>query len=119
MSISTQLKDSKVVLEDVYFSCGAAKLQMLYLSQDKAHKTDSYHTSESDFLKNLRLKRLIACGNSLDERWAQLDDNVNYKLHMCATLADTILLLQESIYSEAANSFEHLQRKKRNLAGNS
>ena len=29
MSISTQLKGCRVVLEDICFSCGAAKLQML------------------------------------------------------------------------------------------
>ena len=51
---STQLKDCKVVLEDISFSCGAAKLQMLDLSQDKTH------TTESDFLKNLCLKTPIA-----------------------------------------------------------
>ena len=119
MSISTQLKDCKVVLEDISFSCGAAKLQMLDLSQDKTHTTDSHHTSESDFLKNLCLKTPIAWGNSIDERWTLLDDKVSDNLHMCATLADTISLLEESIYTEAANIFGHLQPKKRNLAGQS
>ena len=38
---------------------------------------------------------------------------------MCATLAETVSLLQESIYTEAANIFGHLQPKKRNLAGQS
>ena len=38
---------------------------------------------------------------------------------MCATLAETVSLLQESIYIEAANIFGHLQPKKRNLAGQS
>ena len=37
VSISTQLKDCSVVLQDISFSCGAAKLQMLGLSQDKTH----------------------------------------------------------------------------------
>ena len=32
VSISTHLKDCKVVLEDTSFSCGAAKLQMLDVS---------------------------------------------------------------------------------------
>ena len=36
---------------------------------------------------------------------------------MCATLADTISLLQESIYTEAVNIFGHLQPKKSNLTG--
>ena len=94
MSISTQLKDCKVVYEDISFSCGAAKLQMLDLSQDKTHTTDSHHTSQSDFLKNLRLKTPIAWGNSIDERWTLLDDKVSGNLHMCATLADTISLLE-------------------------
>ena len=119
MSISTQLKDFKIVLEDISFSCGAAKLQMLDLSQDKTHTTDSHHTSESDFLKNLCLKTPIACGNSIDERWTLLDDKNSDNLHMCTTLADTILLPQESIDTEAVNIFGHLQPKKRNLAGQS
>ena len=38
---------------------------------------------------------------------------------MWATLADTLSLLQESIYNDAANIFGHLQPKKRNLAGQS
>ena len=60
MSISTHLKGCKVALEDISFSCGAAKFQMLDLSQDKTHMTDSHHTTESDFLKNLCLKTPIA-----------------------------------------------------------
>ena len=119
VSISTQLKDCRVVLEDISFSCGAAKLQMLDLSQDKTHMTDSHHATESDFLKNLCLKTPVAWGNSVDERWTQLDDKVSVKLHMCATLAETLTLLQESIYNDAANIFGHLQPKKRNLAGQS
>ena len=90
MSISTHLKDCKVVLEDIPFSCGAAKLQVFDLSHDKTHMTDSHHTTESDFLKNLCLKTPIAWGNSTDERWTQLDDNVSNKLHVCATLAQTV-----------------------------
>ena len=116
---STQLKDCKVVLEDISFSCGAAKLQMLDLSQDKTHMTDSHNTTESDFLKNLCLKTPIAWGNSVDKQWTLLDDKVSDKLYMCATLADTLSLLQESIYNDAANIFGHLQPKKRNLAGQS
>ena len=119
VSISTQLKDCRVVLEDISFSCGAVKLQMLDLSQDKTHTTDSHHTTESDFLKNLCLKTPVAWGNSVHERWTQLDDKVSVKLHMCATLAETLTLLQESIYNDAANIFGHLQPKKRNLAGQS
>ena len=57
---STQLKDCKVALEDISFSCGTAKLQMLDLSQDKTHTTDSDNTTENDFLKNLCLKTPIA-----------------------------------------------------------
>ena len=67
MSLSIQLKECKAVLEDIYFSCGGAKLQMLDLSRDKIHTTDSHHTTESDFLKNLCLKTSIAWGNSIDE----------------------------------------------------
>ena len=119
VSISTQLKDCRVVLEDISFSCGAAKLQMLDLSQDKTHTTDSLHTTENDFLKNLCFKTPVAWGNSVEERWTQLNDKVSVKLHMCATLAETLTLLQESIYNDAANIFGHLQPKKRNLAGQS
>ena len=117
VSISTRLKECKVVLVDVSFSCGAAKLQMLDLSQDKTHMTDSHHTTESDFRKNLCLKTPIARSNSVDERWTQLADKVNEKLHICATLADTLSLIQESIYTEAVNIFGHIPPKKRNLAG--
>ena len=85
VSISTQLKDCRVNLEDISFSCGAAKLQMLDVSQDKTHATDAHHTTESDFLKNLCLKTSVACGNSVDEPWTQLDNKVSDKLHMCAT----------------------------------
>ena len=119
VSISTQLKDCRVVLEDISFSPGVAKLQILDLNQYKTHTTDSHHTTESDFLKNLCLKAPVAWGNSVDERWTQLDDKVSDKLHMCATLAETLTLLQESIYNDAANIFGHLQPKKRNLAGQS
>ena len=89
---------------------------MLDLIQDKTHTTDSHNTTESDFLKNLNLETPIAWGNSVDKRWTLLDDKVSDKLYMCATLADTLSLLQESIYNDAANIF---QPKKRNLAGQS
>ena len=92
---------------------------MLDLSQDKTHTTDSHNTTESDFLKNLCLKTPIAWCNSVDKRWTLLDEKVSDKLYMCASLADTLSLLQESIYSDAANIFGHLQPKKRNLAGQS
>ena len=95
MSISTQLKDCKIVLEDISFSCGAAILQVLDLSEDKTHMIDSHHTTESDFLKKLCLKTPVTRCNSIDERWTQLDDKVSDKLHMCATLAGTVSLLQE------------------------
>ena len=60
VSIPTQVRDCKVVLEDISLSCGAAKLQMLVLLQGKTHAIDSYHTTESNFMKNLRLKTPIA-----------------------------------------------------------
>ena len=89
----------------------------LDLSQDKTHTADSQHMIERDFFKNLCLKTSIACGNSLDKKW-KLDDTVNYKLHMCAaTLDNTISLLQEKIYTEAAKILGHLQPKKGNLVG--
>ena len=119
MSISTQLKDCRLVLQDISFSCGAAKLQILDLSQDKTHTTDSHHTTESHFLKNLCLKTPVAWGNTVDEWWTQLDDKISVKLHMCATLAETLTLLQESIYNDAANIFGHLQPKQWHLAGQS
>ena len=74
--------------------------------------TDSHHTTQSDFLKNLCLKIPIAWGNSIDERWTQLDDKVSIKLHMCTTLAKIVSHLQETIYTEAASYFGHLQQKK-------
>ena len=89
------------------------------MSQDKTHTTDSHHTTETDLLTDLCLKTPIAWGNSVDKRWTQLDDKVSDKLHMSATLVDTPFLSQESIYTDAANIFRHLQPKKRNLAGQS
>ena len=77
MSFSTQLKDCKVVLEDISFSCGAAKLQMLDLIQNKTRMADSHNTTESDFRKNLCLKTPIAWCNSVDKQWTQLDDKVS------------------------------------------
>ena len=91
-------EDCKVVLEDISFSWCATKLQMLHLSKDKTHTTDSHHTTESDFLKNLCLETPIAWANSVDERWTQLDDKVSDKLHMCDTLAETLTFLQELIF---------------------
>ena len=55
--------------------------------------------------------------NSIDERWTQLDDKVSDKFRMCATVVNTLSLLEESIYTEAANSFGHLQPRKRNVSG--
>ena len=81
--------------------------------------TDSHHTTESDFLKNLCLKTPIASGNSIDERWTQLDDKVSIKLHMCTTLAETVSDLQATIYTEAGSIFGHLQQKTRRLDGQS
>ena len=105
VSLSTQLKDCNIVPEDICSSCGATKLQMLDLSQDKTHMTDSHHATESDFLKNLCLKTPVVWGNSVDERWTQLDDKVSGKLYICATLANKLTLLHESIYNDAANIF--------------
>ena len=76
VSIPTQVKSCKVVLEDISLPCGAAKLQRPYRIKDKTHMTDSHHTTESNFLKNLCLKTPIAWGNSIDERWTELDDKV-------------------------------------------
>ena len=66
-SILTQVRDSKVVLEDISLFYGAAKLQMLDPIQNETYTTDSHHTTESNFLKNLCLKTPIAWGNSIDE----------------------------------------------------
>ena len=79
--------------------------------------TNSHHTSESDFHKNLCLKTPIAWGNLIDKRWTLLDDKISDNLHVCFTIADTILLLQESNYTEAANILGNLEPKRRNLAG--
>ena len=119
MSIPTQVRDCKVVLEDISLSYGAAKLHMLVLIQDKTHTIDYYHTTESNFMKNLCLKTPIAWGNSTDEQWTELDDKVSIKLHMCTTLAETVSLLQETIYTEAGSIFGHLQQNTRRLAGQS
>ena len=113
MSIPTQVRGCKVVLEDISLTCCAAKLHMLDLIQDKTHTIDSHHTTESNFLKNSCLKTPIAWGNSIHDRWTELDDKVSIKLHMCTTLAETVSLLPETIYTEAASIFGHLQQKTR------
>ena len=97
VSIPTQVTNCKVVLEDISLSGGAAKLQMLYLILDETHTTHSHHTTESNFLKNLCLKTPIAWGNSIDERWTQMDDKVSIKPQMCSNLEQTVSLLQETI----------------------
>ena len=106
--ILTQVRDCKAVLEDISLSCGAAKLQMLDPIQDETHTTDSHHRTESNFLKNLCLKTPIAWGKSINEQWTGLDDKVSIKLHMCTTLAETVALFQETVYTEAASIFGHL-----------
>ena len=108
VSIPTQVRDCKEVLEEISLSCGAAKLKMLDPIQGEIYTTDSHHTTESNFLKNLLLKTLIAWGNSTDERWTELDDKVSIKFCVCTTLAETASLLQETIYTEAPNIFGHL-----------
>ena len=117
VSIATQVRDCKVVLEDISLSCGAGKLKMLDVIQYKTHTVNSHHTTASNFLKNLCLKTPIAWGTSIDERWTELDDKVSIKLHICTTLTEIVSLLQETIYTEAASIFGHLQQKTRRLAG--
>ena len=63
------------------------------------------------------MKTTISWGNSINEGWTQLGDKVSDKLHIHVTLADTLFLQQESIYTEAANNFGHLQPKEKNLTG--
>ena len=72
-SILTQLRDCKVVLEDISLFCCAAKLQILDPIQDEMNTTGSHHKTESNFFKNLCLKTPIAWGNSIDEQWTELD----------------------------------------------
>ena len=115
-SVPTQVRDCKVVLEYISLSCDAAKLQMLDPIQNETHRIDSHHTTERNFLKNLCLKTPIAWGNSIDEGWTELDDKVSIKIHICATLAETVSLLQETIYTEAASIYGHLQQKTRRLS---
>ena len=100
-----------VVLENNSLSCGAAKLQMMDLIQDKTQMVDSHHTTESNFLKTLCLKAPIAWGDSIDERWTELDDKVSIQLHMCTNLVAIVSLLQETISTEAASIFGYLQQK--------
>ena len=66
--------------------------------------------AESNFFKDLFLKKGIAWGNSIDELKAKQDEKVSEKLQMCAILVDTLSFLQESIYTG------HLPPKKINLA---
>ena len=114
-----QVRDCKVVLEDISISCGAEKLKMLDLCQEKTHTTEPHHTADSDFLEDLRLKTPIAWGKMIDKRWVQLDEKVYANLHDCATVTESLSLLQETIYNEGANIFGHLQPKPRKLGGQS
>lgn len=66
--------------------------------------------AESNFFKDLCLKKGIAWGNSIDELKAKQDEKVSEKLQMCAILVDTLSFIQESIYTG------HLPPKKINLA---
>ena len=74
VSIRTEVRNCKVVLEDICLSCSAAKFQMLDHIQDETCTTDSHHTSESNFFKNLCLKRPIAWTTQLmsdGENWTR------------------------------------------------
>ena len=62
-----QIKNCKVVLEDIAVSCGAVKLQVLDSCQDKTHTSKPHHTSDSDFLRNLQMKTPIAWANLTDK----------------------------------------------------
>ena len=68
------------------------------------------------FLRTCAWKHLLHGGTQL----MNVGHNWMIKLvtnFICATLAETLPLLQKSIYNDAANIFGHLQPKKRNLAG--
>ena len=65
VSISTQLKDCSVVLQDISFSCGAAKLQMLGLSQDKTHMMIQITQLKVIFLRTCTWKHLLHGGTQL------------------------------------------------------
>ena len=63
------------------------------------------------------MKTPVSSGNSIHEQWTKLGDNVSVKSHMCTTLEETVALLQETIYTEAASIFGHLHHKRRQLVG--
>ena len=89
---------------------------MLDLSHNKTYMTDSHHRI-NHFSKELVLENADCMDKSIDKQWTQLYDKVSEKPHMCASVVDTLSLLEESIYTEAANIFGHLQPKKRNVSG--
>ena len=114
VSTASLVKDCKVVLEDISFSRDAVKL-----SQESTHTTSSHLTREKRLLVGLNVKTPIAWGEANDECWAQLDVIVSSKLINCNSLTERLDLLQNILYSEAANIFGHSQLAKRNLAGQS
>ena len=113
------MKDCKVVVEDISLSCEAANGLMLEPRLEKTHMTTPHLTNEEILLSKISLKTPIGWGKMNDERWSKLDDVVNNKLNNQGSLADKITLLENTIYSEAANLFGHISPFEKNLAGKS
>ena len=91
---------------------------MLNTSQENAHMTSSHLSKEERPLEGLSVKIPIAWGKANDKRWVQLDV-VSSKLKSYNSLRELLDLLQNTIYNDAANIFDHSQPPKRNLAGHS
>ena len=112
------MKDCKVALEDIS-SCDAVKLKMLNTIQENSHATSSHLIKEKTLLEGLSVKTPIAWDKGNDEHWAQLDFIVYSKLKNCNSLTEQLVPLQNAVYNEAANIFDHSQPPKRNAAGQS
>ena len=91
-------KTVSIFLEGVSFFLGATMFQMLNLSEDKTHIHDTHHTTETDSLKKLCLKTIIAWSNTSDDWLTQLDDKGNEKFHVCNLNRSTMFLTGINLY---------------------
>ena len=77
--------------------------------------TSSNLTKEERLLEGLNVKKPKVGGKANNEHWAQLVNVAS----SCTPLTERLGPLQNAVYNEAANTFDHSQRPKSNLAKHS
>ena len=117
--VQPQVKDCKVVLEDIFRCSVAVKPKTLKPCPDKPHMTPFRHTAEIDYLKGLELRPPIKWCKMDDERWSELDSAVFSKLHNSKSIFERLQLLEETIFSEASKLFGLRQSMPKKLSGKS